>query len=126
MTGTVYRVEHETDGQGCYFGRWDTSDFLFNMIDRHSGDTDGHPNPQNDIGIDRCMGEKEFCGFNSMESLQQWFTENDLIELEQLNFNVVELNDVKITAIGEKQVLFVKSEPEKICYNTDFSLDIEF
>ena len=92
----------------------------------HSADIDGHPNPQNDIGINRCISKNEFCGFESMESLNQWFTEEEIIELWWLDFKAVELNDVEITAVGEKQILFIKPEPEKILKKSEILLDIAF
>ena len=109
----VFRVEHE-DGIGCYYHRSRMHGFLDDMHHRHNADTEMHPSPFNDIKIDRSMHSDEFCGFESMESLEQWFTENDLIKLDQLGFSVIELNGVEITAVGEKQVLFTKSDPEKI------------
>ena len=126
MTGTVFRVEHE-DGCGCYSNsRRGLSSFLDDMLDRHNTDPDGHPNPQNDVGIDRCMDAKEFCGFESMESLEQWFTEDELAELERLGFYVIKVSGAEMTAVGKEQVLFIKPEPEKILKKPKILLDIAF
>ena len=125
MTDTIFRVEHETDGAGCYYKRYGMSNFLDAMHEAHSADVEGHPNPQNDVGIDRCIGEKEFCGFKSMESLCQWFMDDEISKLYKIGFPVIELNDVKITAIGEKQVLFIKNA-EKILKKEKILLDKGF
>ena len=126
MTSTVFRVEHKIDGEGCYKDRGGVDNFLDNMHERHSNDIDEHPNPQADVGINRCINNFEYCGFENMESLRRWFTEDDLIELAWLDYEIIELNGVEITAVGKKQVLFIKPEPEKILEKSENILDIEF
>ncbi len=126
MTDTIFRVEHKTDGGGCYGStRYGESDLLDAMQDEHNSDLHDHPCPQNDRGILRPINNNEFCGFESMESLNQWFMEEEITELQQCGYEVIELNDVEITAVGEKQVLVIKNA-EKILKKEKILLDIAF
>ncbi len=109
MIGTVFRIEHEDTGRGCYKGLEGTNDFLDAMYDKHANPRT-HPNPYGDVGIGRNTKNYEFCGFKSMEQLKGWFTDEELSELGELGYKIVELADVEITAIGEKQILFIKPE----------------
>lgn len=124
MTDTVFRVEHEDTGLGCY--RFNPIEFLIDMGERHSRqEFRKHPSPGVDAGIERGMEKAEFCGFKDMEQLRRWFTDEELCELGELGYKIVKLEDVEITVIGKKQVLFRKPA-EKICENSEILLDIVF
>ena len=105
MIGTVFRVEHEDTGQGCYRQQYG-GDFVDKMGNNHSNTLDIHPPPQKDIGIDRYSVDGEFCGFKDMKQLQKWFTNFELRELEKLGYIIMTIENAEITVIGEKQVLF--------------------
>lgn len=108
MTGTVYRVEHKVDGNGCYKGRGGYSNELDAMFRIHEANMKTYPNPSNDNGINRSAKNDEFCGFESMDSLCNWFTDDEIEILEENDFEIIQLDNVEITVIGDKQVLFRK------------------
>ncbi len=126
MIGTIFRIEHDNTGRGCYVdsGKQD-NDWLKMMVHEHGYvSEDVHPCPREDIGIKRHIKRgDEFCGFKDMQQLHEWFTDEELCELELLGYQVVKIEDIEITAIGEKQVLFRKPA-EKICENSENLLDI--
>ncbi len=126
MIGTVFRIEHEETGRGCYVDRYGTSTiFLDNMLERHNASS-LHPSSDVDLGI--CRSVKlgtEFCGFKDMKQLYGWFTSEELWELENTGYHIIKIEGVEITAIGNKQVLFLKPA-EKICKNSENLLDIAF
>lgn len=107
MGMTVYRIQHKETKEGPYNGNLAYSKpYLIEMSDRHKASGDRHPHPRYDAPIGRGSNDEEFCGFNSMEQLQEWFTGDELSELSGLGFEVVCLEDVTVTAIGDKQILF--------------------
>lgn len=109
MLGTVFRVEHKDTKEGCYRTSI-VSDFLRGMLHYHESTPDEHPNPLNDKGIDRCSEPDEYCGFKDAEQLLAWFTNKEIYQLDMLGFEIVELEEVEITAVGEKQVLFLRNQ----------------
>ncbi len=96
---TVYRIE-DVDHSGPYTG--------FNMLSKEFPSWGNMPTPDIDSGINRWPRSYEFCGFNSMQQLSEWFTEHELAWLFNKGYNVVKLDDIEITATGEHQVLFVR------------------
>lgn len=69
--------------------------------DYHNGGK--HPNPKNDIG--RSIKQNEFCGFATATSLLRWF-KGFIPDLLRAGYEIVVLDNVTVTAIGEYQVLF--------------------
>lgn len=99
MKSKVYRIEND-DGIGPY-----SVDETVDLIGDHKY-SNGHPVPKKDKGIQRPQEPEERCGFLSMKQLKSWFSESEIVNLRDLGFFITELTG-KITAIGEKQVLFI-------------------
>lgn len=110
----VYRVQ-DRDGIGPYFGGGES----YNLLD-HNGDVNFHPSPRRDKKIQRSVRDNELCGFESLKSLSQWFTSEELDALYKIGFYIVRCKG-QITAKGEKQVLFV---PQKCNFQKKIFLDI--
>lgn len=127
MIGTVFRVEHEETGQGCYSYAATAPgfEFLNDMRLRHNACGE-HLTPSSDVGIGRdAIVPNEFCGFESMQQLHAWFTDEELSELEWLDYHVIKIENAEITAVGKKQVLFLKPEiPVKTLNKNEILLDI--
>ena len=100
----IYRVE-DKDGYGCY----QLSDSIWQLAS-HNGDTEKHPTPYYDKGIERRIVEKEICGFHSMEQLNAWFTAEEIKALAEWGFNIKQVEVEQITAVGVKQVLAIRKE----------------
>lgn len=97
----IFRIEDQ-NGDGCYtFG-------CIKELQKHNGLKDKkHPIPQNDKGINREIkyGE-EFCGFLNLDQVINWFTQKELLLLQQDGFYLKRLKVKKITARGQHQILF--------------------
>ena len=106
MKEYIYRVEDEL-GQGCYSAHLPE---LERMYENHAYNFPNYPRPQEDIGIKRIAEEKEVCGFKDIEQALCWFTEADLSLLNAYGFKLKKVEVEAITAIGEKQVLAIKTE----------------
>jgi hypothetical protein len=106
MSDWVWRVEND-DGFGPYSNRATWSETR-PILCSHQGDYVNHPTPYTDSEIGRIPEPQESCGFISEEQMRQWFTEDELKKLAELGFQVKQVQGT-ITAIGKKQVLFIKS-----------------
>jgi hypothetical protein len=95
----VYRVQNK-DGMGPYNCGCHP--------DPRSSPT--KPTPQNDIGIlRRPEYSEEFCGFQSLQSLLDWFPDPILVILHEKGFFICVI-EAEITAWGQYQVLFKRSK----------------
>jgi hypothetical protein len=104
---TIYRVEHYDRRHGPYEASWEKMNRRCQKLADKLGQdctSDQHPPPRSD-GILR-YGAEYYCGFDSIQSLFDWF-EKWLKELQEHNYHVavfeVEDND---TLLGGKQVMF--------------------
>jgi hypothetical protein len=101
---TIIRVE-DKDGKGPYTSYSEQLSFY----DNHN-DFDTYPLPEYETGIERCITfGVEKCGFLTMEQLHNWFNEEELQEMEELGLTIKTVRGT-ITAVGEKQVLFIPEE----------------
>jgi len=98
---TIYRIQN-CDGVGPYNSNVDGA---WSILSGHRT-VNGHPSPHDDIGIKRRPKDEEKCGFLSMEQLRNWFNKQELNQLKKLGFFIAEVKG-RITAIGEKQILFI-------------------
>lgn len=96
----VYRIQNSA-GVGCYTGTYESK-----LLEYHN-DVIYHPMPLQDKGIKRHVKVEELCGFLNLEQVFNWFNKNELIMLKNLGYYLVRLQVKEITAIGEKQVLFI-------------------
>lgn len=104
----VYRVEGP-NGNGPYT----TNDFSlrFKLCDAH---TDlRHPGPGADDELRRIEYD-EYCGFNSVEALMEWFSPKWRKALEEEGFivKVYEYADARVGSFG--QTLFVKHDAVRV------------
>ena len=104
MTGTVYRIENSDNGCGPYISGDNYDEEVYGKV--HGTISSKHPTPI--IEFNRDIEDEEFCGFNSIAQLKKWFNKAILRFMLNRTFQVLVYKDVKITAIGEKQVLFIK------------------
>ena len=100
----VYRVQNKK-GDGPY-RKGMTRSVLF----RHWLSPE-HPTPFGDIGICREPGKDELCGFESLEDLHGWVSQDEIEELSKLGFEIVVVRGL-VTAVGAKQLLFEKMPEE--------------
>lgn len=105
----VYRIQSAQDRtRGAYSSViiWqEYTETCNNMTDQHSGvQEDIHPTPTEDT-IGRHPQVDEYCGFATAADLLRWFRGWILLLLKD-GYEIVVLDDVEITAIGEYQVLF--------------------
>jgi hypothetical protein len=110
---TVYRLETK-DHTGVYaipgaFNGCNDDD------DRpiFTGDTGPRrPTPYGDPGINRSQKKKEYCAFTDINQLFRWFCPKDILNILGLNHSLdgyiylVRVDNVCITAVGERQCLF--------------------
>ena len=101
LVETVFRVENE-QGVGPY-----RSDNLCDGILNHHNGSKKHPNPWHDPLIHRYMEKDEFCGFESLDALFEWFSDEEIDALELQGYYMVQTQGI-VTAKGEKQLLFKK------------------
>lgn len=108
LGGKVYRVEHKRDGFGPYQLLDTRSDRSSNMTlslsSRHSG-CPYHPTP---FASGYAMKAGEVCGFDSVNQLCEWFTEDETIQLEDNGF-LIRVYDVPSGAVSHHsdfQVVF--------------------
>ena len=113
MIDTVYRVQDKQEGLGPYTNYG--CSVVYDLLEPHRQPE--HPNAIHDKGIQRYADDDEFFGFESMAQLQDWFTVAELEVLYKHDFQIVVLKQVEVTAIGDKQVLFIKkTETELISW----------
>lgn len=96
----VYRVQHREDGSGPYFGsRAVGSSLDYSPL--------SHPEPQDDgIGWKSIRADK-LCGFQSIEAVLSWFSQNDLKFLHSMGFILAAYSVAeKKIARGNSQLLF--------------------
>lgn len=104
----VYRIQSKQDRtRGAYrphiYGDRNP-DVVNRLHEEHGyGNDDKHPPPKQDIGRDG--KHNEFSGCAAAADLLQWF-KGFIPDLLRAGYEIVALNDVTITAIGEFQVLF--------------------
>jgi hypothetical protein len=98
----IWRVEDDSYAGPYQEGPEDLSE-------RHNGTPD-HPTPFTDNGINRMPEEYEVCGFKNLKQAKAWFNEADLAMLDEAGFKLKRVPVAKITAVGQKQVLAVRSE----------------
>ncbi|HDY89156.1 MAG TPA: hypothetical protein ENH82_13705 [bacterium] len=105
---TVFRIEHPETKRGPYMNAWGRDDAVEQMVDRHNLECVVHPGPHNDNGIERHIENEEFCGFSGLWQLCKWFSGVEILMLDSFGYEITVIEDVTITATGEKQVLFVR------------------
>jgi hypothetical protein len=117
---TVWRVEHpEHDRHGPYWlaGAGLSEDRHLmeayqEMYSRHCSDTIRHPNPSYDAGLEgEFWGRANLFGFRDAEQLCEWFSDEELVMLMDLGFQIVEVPAIDIR-YGDKQVIFRRTENE--------------
>lgn len=103
---SILRVEHKDNHRGPY--RDGHNGEVKEITNNHCFDLDLYPVPEDDIGIDRNPDPWELCGFKNVKQLREWFTNEELEILKRNDFIVrkLSLKDVKVTAVGERQLLF--------------------
>lgn len=110
----VYRIEKE-DGVGPYFSR-NYKDLVdengMTMLEYHGGDYINHPCPPED-GI-RDIEPEEFCGFESMDALNDWF-EDWIPILIEAGYKIVTYDvSTSFVRFGKKQLVFNKDFAERV------------
>ena len=101
LVETVFRVENE-EGIGPY-----RNENICCGVLNHHNSSEKHPNPWYDPLIHRQMEEDEFCGFESLDALFEWFSDEEIDALELQGYHMVQTQGI-VTAKGEKQLLFKK------------------
>ena len=99
---TILRVQNR-QGKGPYAGDLAVCEWL------NHGDDD-HPLPLEEPLINRYILPQEHCGFINKKQLQEWFKPHELEYMATQGFYVVKVKGT-ITAIGQKQILFIKETP---------------
>lgn len=103
----IFRVQN-AEGKGPYSLGGESWDILEKHNDPDVPDgRKTHPAPCDDPGILRWMEKSEYCGFESLEALVEWFSGEELALLEILGFTIVPVRG-RITSMGQKQLLFTK------------------
>ena len=104
----VYRIQSRQDRtRGAYSmltKHEPYSQIVDDMCYEHDMQQDNHPQPHNDKGIDKRNGN-EYCGCATAADLLRWF-KGFIPDLLRVGYEIVVLQDVTITAVGEYQVLF--------------------
>ena len=107
---TVYRIQSKQDRMR---GAYDVGhildvrpDVVQQMHDAHGDWEDAeHPTARQDIGINRYVEHGEYCGCSSAAALLRWFR-GFIPDLLRVEYEIVALRNVTITAVGKYQVLF--------------------
>ena len=113
LVETVFRVENE-EGIGPY-----RNNNLCNGLLNHHNDSENNPAPWRDPFIKRNMKENEFCGFESLDALFEWFSDEEIDALELQGYSIFKTQGI-VTVKGEKQLLFKKIPTH--CQNHTYSL----
>ena len=96
----VYRIQSKQDRtRGAYW--------MHPSLSMRINNTSPRPTPNVDIGIKRDPMPDEYCGFASAAALIRWFRGSILELIYNSECEIVALQDVTITAVGEYQVLFI-------------------
>lgn len=109
---TVYRIQSKQDKKcGAYTApvlnklAMTIGSEMRNAHTNCTGEFATHPSPYYDKGIERFIKSDEHCGFDSAAKLLRWFR-GFIPKLLQAGYEIVALQDVEITAVGKRQVLF--------------------
>jgi len=106
---SILRVEHKDSKLGPYRGSYNMEKTR-SVTDIHCfrSSSYDYPAPCDDIGIERKPHDYEFCGFKDIHQLKKWFNSKELATMEEDGFVVkrLSLEDVEVTDIGERQLLF--------------------
>ena len=106
----AFRIEHETENIGPYRAiSEEHQQFSDELSEAHDEDINGHPCPQDDLGIERDQKRNEVCAFKSWEQLTTWFTGEELDFCQENGFIIKPVRG-KITAIGKCQILIIPEE----------------
>jgi len=113
----VWRVEHPETGLGYYHhgeqffdGSEDGFADYMKIKDDHDADMDNHPAPIFDDGFGgEGIRRNELSAFRDEEQLCEWFTDEELVLLMDLGFEIVQIPAENIR-YGDKQVLFERVE----------------
>lgn len=119
----IFRIEDQ-NGMGPYNSKFIGLDW---QINSHLN-PNSHPSPDVDIGLRSKIEEIKwirslfYCGFESMQSLNQWFHPKELIALLNAGFTVVTYECSEgYLYVGDRQVIFWKEMATK-----EGSVEIEF
>ena len=104
MTKKVYRVENEAEQKGLwrrFDGTWDP---LFDML------TDGQCRwmPMDDSPLYREGGKQWFASAPSPDTLQKWFSKQDLEELTAAGFTISEFEITNWKVVSEFEYVFTR------------------
>ena len=97
----IWRIE-DGEGNGCY-----RSSDTITILNRHYK-SKGHPEPHQDVEIERKIRKDEICGFLNKKQAMKWFNEIELHYLREAGYNLKQVEVKKITAIGRTQVLAIR------------------
>ena len=102
----VYRIQSKQDRTRGAYSSLTRSESCLDVVNRMCCKLImKRPTPPNDNGINRHTEPNEHCGFNSAADLLRWFR-GFIPDLLRVGYEIVALQDVTITAVGEYQVLF--------------------
>ena len=101
----IWRVENR-EGRGPYVFNEEMFDYE-GPLDIHNK-FNGHPAPLEDKGIERNVLPHEVCGFKTLNQAHAWFSEEDIIWMEQFGFYLKQIDVKSISAEGQYQVLAIK------------------
>lgn len=106
----VYRIE-DANGRGPYYGRRRFTS-LHGMFRSHGADYRTHPTPFTDLGRD--PKDEEFCAFNSLSDLFDWFGEwTSLLAEKRFKIATYEIDEALVEE-GFYQVLVPLAQGELI------------
>ena len=107
----IYRIENDK-GNGPYncFNDW--------VIDKWNHNDLDHPEPWEDYIFDKIYDMNEdildfYCGFDKLYMLYNWFSDQELKNLKDIGYNIVEIEIDKNWVIfgkSERQIMFKYSE----------------
>lgn len=111
---TIFRIESKTQRNNLAFsgpydfsGEVEVEDWADEDTDYH-GDSN-HPEPFDDKKLSNdpeFEGMKDlFCGFRTLNSLQKWFSSQEIKNLKKLGFEIYSYKSIEYI-IGQKQVVF--------------------
>lgn len=101
----VFRVQRKSDGRGPYWQQEDN-----HLAAKHSDAA--HPTPQEeDLGIT----SDDFCGFASMRQLNKWFDKEDLDELHDKGYHLIQFEVPRYCMqVARNQAIFERAEARQI------------
>jgi|GEM_PF-3078167 len=106
------RVEHPYSGKGIWNAKNEKSKRFISYLSNEQVFSNRHkefPNPYRDEGLENFIENVHFCGFKSIEQMNEWIFKNELKEFISMGFKIYSITTSKCL-IGQYQICYKKED----------------